>query len=243
MHTPPNAARRPARDGRAHLTLVTDQDEPVVPAVDDRQPVGRHAAPTVRVPLAGSATMRALLALGAVLSAIALSFGKADAVIGSDHLLEEAEPDIPEPEVVAPIAPADTTPAAPADAKPAVASGTTAGHWAPAIKPVTAHTYKLPEPIEPAPGPGRHRKSASADGRGDRERNRDDRSSGRHRHGHHRYENQSDGTVPARVGGSDNDGRNGDNDRDGWNGDNDWNGDGGRDIDQHCDSGATTRSF
>ncbi|MEU1372015.1 hypothetical protein ABZ454_38915, partial [Streptomyces sp. NPDC005803] len=82
MDTPPNAARRPARDGRAHLTLVTSQGEPAQagPADNDRQPAGRHAAPAARiVPPAGSATMRALIALGAVLTAIGCSVGRAEA--------------------------------------------------------------------------------------------------------------------------------------------------------------------
>lgn len=187
MHTSPNATRRPGRDS-AHLTLVITQDEPTVPVAETRPTSGRHAAPAVRVPLAGSATMRALMALGAVLSAIGFSIGRADAVLQSHEQLEEAEPDFaPVPEAVLPPAEAvpDSAPAAPAPvakapgAKPAAAvqataSRTTPGHWEPAIAPVKAYTYKLPEPVRST---GKHRKPGAAD-----DERKDRRTHGRHRH-------------------------------------------------------------
>ncbi|MFD0032513.1 hypothetical protein ACFVJK_30450 [Streptomyces sp. NPDC127172] len=205
--------------------MVTDQDEPALagPADDDRQPGGRHAAPVVRVPLAGSATMRALIALGAVLSAIGISIGTAGAALGFDEPpMEEADPDFaPVPEAVMPDAPADAVSAA--------ASGTAAGHWAPAIRPVKAHTYKLSAPI-PVADAGRHRKPASTEGQG--EQNPDTGQPGRHRKpvsvegqveqntdtggpGRHRYTHQPDtpetgGTTPARVAGTEHTGRHGD---------------------------------
>jgi hypothetical protein len=206
MYTPPNAVRRPARDGGAHLTLVTDQDEPAPagPADDDRQPAGRHAAPVVRVPLAGSATMRALMALGAVLSAVGLSFGTAGAALGFDgQEIEEADPDIaPVPEAIAPIDPAPSTPTTPAHAAPAVAARTAPGHWAPAIKPVKAHTYKLSAPV--TPGTGRHRKPVSAEGPG--EQSPVTGQPGRHRHTQ-THTPQTPGAAPMGADGNEHTGR------------------------------------
>lgn len=147
MHTPPNAARRPVRSGGTHLYLVTEQDGPDAPAVDDSErQQGKHAAP--KLPLAGSATVRALLALGALLSAIGLSIGRADAV-RSHHASEEQATDPETPPVVD--GPA-VVPQPPREAT--AAQATAAGYWAPTRAPVKAVTYKLPAS---AAGSGRHR--------------------------------------------------------------------------------------
>jgi hypothetical protein len=100
--------------------------------------------------------MRALLALGALVSVLGLSIGRAEAVLS--HTPAEAEPE--EPAAPAPGAASLTpTPATPATAP----KSRTAGHWAPAVEPVKSHTYTLAAPI---PGTGRHRKPAATEGWG-----------------------------------------------------------------------------
>jgi hypothetical protein len=163
MSTPSNAApRRSARDGRAHLTLVTDRDEPDGQA-DDEPQGAKHAAPRPLL-MAGSATVRALMALGALLSAIGLSIGKADALRAHDQPLEEADP----AEQPAPKAGLTGT------------GGTTkgsAGYWAPTTRPALTASYAVKAP----PPTGKHRKSASTEGWGEWNPDQWERPTGRHR--------------------------------------------------------------
>jgi hypothetical protein len=164
MTTPPNAAPR-RLDGRAHLTLVTDQDEPTGPA-DNEQPAGRHAAPRPLM-TAGSATVRALMALGALLSALGLSIGKAEASFFPDQPLEEADPPEGPAPTVAPTRADDST-------------GGSAGYWAPSTRPVVAVAYTVQ-----APAPtGRHRKSAGTEGWGEWNPDSWGTPTGRHRKPH-----------------------------------------------------------
>jgi hypothetical protein len=214
----PNAAPRPRshRRGGNHLTLVTNETlAALATAADDQRTTGAHAAPAPRVMVAGSSTMRALIALGALLSAIGFSIGKAEALLaheGSDNPAE-AEPDVAVPPAgEAPAKPVEKAPAAtktPAKTAPAVktAAKTTAaakvtaavsrtapGQWAPAVEPVEAHTYTL---AAPAPT-GRHRGEAASDRH--EWGHAHDRPTGRHRrttqHGaKHKPKSRHDGTT------------------------------------------------
>jgi hypothetical protein len=208
----PNAASprpRSHRRGASHLSLVTDETPatPVIAVIasvkDDEGTGGRHAAPAPGPFVAGSATMRALIALGAILSAIGLSLGKAEAlesVFIHDDGPAEAEPDVPVDNVdIVPVAPAapvaevpvqktaaktstTTEAAAPARAKAvaAVAPKTEPGTWTPTVAPAETQTYTF---TTPAPH-GRHRGQADHD----EDHNTYDGPTGRHRkngHGHH----------------------------------------------------------
>lgn len=177
-----DAIRRPAREGRGHLTLVTSQDTPAAPAEDDNDPEPVQQAPRVRmVPMAGSATVRALIALGALASALGLSTGKAQAVFGfpDNTPMEQADPsDVPVVEEPMP-AVVGTHRAAAAPEMPAatVKTVTDAGQWTPATtrRPVTVAYKALPAGTgrhrkpsterpsagSPASGPGRHRRTSS----------------------------------------------------------------------------------
>ncbi|MFF1284281.1 hypothetical protein ACFVY4_26510 [Streptomyces sp. NPDC058299] len=172
----PNAVRPGTRSTRrgSHLTLVS-ADVPETPADgDDERQRGRHAAPVTRLPVAGSATVRALMALGALLSAVGISFGKAEAVLshGAHEHPVEAEP-MPDPSSQPVLVAADTTTAA--SAAPAQ---TAPGYWAPAIKPVESRVYRLSTPI---PGTGRHRRSAATAGWGEWNPDAWPHPTGRHR--------------------------------------------------------------
>ncbi|RPE39769.1 hypothetical protein EDD90_2787 [Streptomyces sp. Ag109_O5-1] len=150
MTTPSNAASR-RHDGRAHLTLVIDQEQPTALAEDDEQERARRAAPRP-IMVAGSATVRALMALGALLTALGMSFGKAEAVLSHDQPREEADP--PEEDALRSFLAATGS------------DGTTssnAGYWAPTTRPKTAVSYN----VLPAAPTGRHRKSAAAEGWGE----------------------------------------------------------------------------
>jgi hypothetical protein len=165
-----NAARpghRATRTG-THLTLITGG---MPGPQDDSKQAAEPTAPVRRMPPAGSATVRALIALGALLSALGMSVGKAEAVLGGHAVRDrpvEADPDIPAlPEVAtAPVPVAPAAPAAPAvpvaantgHTVTAATARTVPGHWAPAVKPVEAHVYKLSTPV---PGTGRHRKTGT----------------------------------------------------------------------------------
>ncbi|MFI5814829.1 hypothetical protein ACIA7S_28215 [Streptomyces sp. NPDC051643] len=163
--TPYNAVDRPVRDGRGHLTLVP-QEAPAAPTGDNsnQEPAAPKAERLRMVPLPGSATMRALIALGALASAFGFSVGRAEAVFGSpDAPIEQADPSdalIPEASMPAATATHHATTDAP-KVKAAVSTGTVvnaepvvaAGKWAPATRHPVQVTYKALDP-----GPGRHRK-------------------------------------------------------------------------------------
>lgn len=188
----PNAASprpRSHRRGTSHLSLVTDET-PVTPAVADDEATGpKHAAPAPRLMVAGSATMRALIGLGAILSALGLSFGKAQALEAA--LLPNDAPAEAEPEV-----PGDNTATDPAHKAPATGTETSArkisapGTWTPTVTPAVTRTYTIPAPA------GRHRGQADAD-----EYNHvHERPTGRHRGngqhgGHNRPRSRHDGTT------------------------------------------------
>jgi hypothetical protein len=203
----PNAASprpRSHRRGASHLSLVTDET-PAAPAVADDEGTGpKHAAPAPRM-VAGSATMRALIGLGAILSAFGLSFGKAQALEAAfiPDASVEAEPEVPTDAV-------DDIPAAPADNAPATtgvpaqkaaakttAAGahTTPGTWNPTVTLAATRTYT----VVAEPPHGRHRGQADRD----ESRHAGDRPTGRHRrsgqHGaHNRPRSRHDGaTRPA----------------------------------------------
>jgi hypothetical protein len=161
----PNAARRTPRRS-SHLTLVTiDTTEPVLVDVESEPPSGKHAAPPCPLPIAGSATVRALMALGALVSALGLSMGRADAAFRShEHQGRpvEAEADT-EPDTAPHTAPATTAKVVAAPAAPivvtAAVSRTSPGHWEPVTKTVKTHSYIT----TPVPGNGRHRKQSSGE--------------------------------------------------------------------------------
>ncbi|MEU2426918.1 hypothetical protein ABZ619_38900 [Streptomyces sp. NPDC007851] len=154
----PNAARRAPRRS-SHLSLVTaDTTETATDGEEGQETQGKHAAPHCPLPIAGSATVRALLALGAILSAVGLTVGKADAVLSheSQDRPVEAEADMDS----TPDTPASTVVAAPAAPIAAVAvTRTSPAHWAPASKPVKTHTY-LAAPVQ---GTGKHRRPTTGE--------------------------------------------------------------------------------
>ncbi|MGR3875787.1 hypothetical protein ACUXZZ_45460 (plasmid) [Streptomyces graminifolii] len=152
----PNAARRTPRSG-SHLTLVTtDMTEPDAPVASE-QPRAKHAAPSVTLPIAGSATVRALMALGAVLSAVGLTIGRADAarheVQGKP--VEAAQPDTSADIPEAPAVP-EVVPAARIVSTSAIVR-TAPERWEPASKPVATRTYRS----APVPGTGKHRRQGA----------------------------------------------------------------------------------
>lgn len=154
----PDAVRRSPRSG-SHLTLVTtDITEPDLDT-EGEQTGGKHAAPSVMLPIAGSATVRALMALGAVLSAVGLSIGRADAAL---HHEVKGKPAEAQADTVP-----DTTDDAPATgAAPIVrivsttaVARTSPARWEPAAKPVTTRTYRS----TPVQGTGKHRRQGAAE--------------------------------------------------------------------------------
>lgn len=170
----PNAVRRTARSG-SHLTLVTT--DITEPAVDEsEQPRGKHAAPAYPLPIAGSATVRALMALGAVLSAVGLSIGRADAALHHQAQEKPAEaqadttPDVTDTPVMHTVVAA--APAAPIVAV-AARTRTSPGHWDPVNKPVVTRTYMA----APVQGTGKHRRQPTVEHTG----NLTTRATGRHR--------------------------------------------------------------
>jgi hypothetical protein len=187
----PNAAShrpRSHRRGASHLSLVTDET-PATPVVADAEDTGpKHAAPAPPLLVAGSATVRALIALGAILSAIGLSFGKAEALEAAfipDEASAEAEPDVPTDTVD------DGVPAAPAYVVPAAmiaatGSRATPGTWTPTVTPAETRTYTVAVPT------GRHRGQADRD----EYRHAHDGPTGRHRRtGQNRPKSRHDGTT------------------------------------------------
>lgn len=91
----PNANRlRLVQGDTPHLVLVPPLEETVRPVSDDSRPTGRHAAPTSRAIAGNAVTLRALLALGALLATIGMSMGRADAMMVGPEL-EQAEPELP----------------------------------------------------------------------------------------------------------------------------------------------------
>jgi hypothetical protein len=171
-----NAARpgtRTTRRGDTHLTLVTVDTRDTATEDDTERQRGKHAAPATRLPVAGSATVRALMALGALLSAVGFSFGKAEAVLshqGQDQQPTEADSVLPTDSRSVLVATGTAAPAA-------TEERSAPGHWAPAITTAKVRVFKLSTPIT---GTGRHRRPAATDGWG--ERNPDTwRPTGRHR--------------------------------------------------------------
>lgn len=144
-----HASGRPARDG-SHLTLVASQDAPAPGQDATKDDAPRPAEQPRALAIAGSVTARALIALGALASALGVPLHKGDVVYKTHEVSPGTSVDESEPgEDNAPV---NTTGAAHTSA------GTTrvsAGYWTPAIKPVQVVVYKLPAPIQ---GTGRHRK-------------------------------------------------------------------------------------
>ncbi|MEW2301999.1 hypothetical protein AB0958_18835 [Streptomyces sp. NPDC006655] len=170
----PTAARRAARRA-SHLSLVTvDTTDTATDDEGEPEPRGKHAAPNCPLPIAGSATVRALLALGAVLSAVGLTVGKADAVLSheSQDRPVEAEADMDStPDT--PVTPTTTVVSAPTAPITAAVPRTSPAHWAPAAKPVETHTY-IAAPVQ---GTGKHRKPTT----GEHHERMTMRAPGRHR--------------------------------------------------------------
>ncbi|MHB9861955.1 hypothetical protein [Streptomyces sp. YIM S03343] len=183
MHTPPHATHRRTRSGGTHLTLVTNEAD-AASDDDNEQQSGKHAAPPRPLMVAGSATVRALMALGALLAALGVSIGRADAVLSRDQPLEEAEP------------PEQPTPRVALTGTGANTAGM-AGYWAPATKPVVAASYRV---HTPAPT-GRHRNSSAAEGSGERKPDTGEKPTGRHRKPHTHTSKHHSPHTPTAVEG------------------------------------------
>ncbi|MFG3287281.1 hypothetical protein ACGF3G_00460 [Streptomyces sp. NPDC048179] len=164
---------RNSRRGASHLTLVTDDASTLTIRVADVElpaepAAGRHAAPRP-LPVTGSVTMRALLALGALAAILGLCTGRAEAVYGSPD--KSRDPTEADPEPPAAVDTLTTTADEPK-------TRTAAGSWEPAVKPVQVHTFT----VTPAdPGTGKHRRpdKPAAEDKGDRDEWK--RPDGRHR--------------------------------------------------------------
>ncbi|MFE5037186.1 hypothetical protein [Streptomyces sp. NPDC056683] len=168
---------RNSRRGGNHLTLVTD-DMPTLTLTVGDVPVpatpaaGRHAAPRT-LPVTGSVTMRALLALGALATILGLCTGRAEAMYGApdkSHDPAEADPDL-DPEQPVKVDGLTTTTDVPK-------TRTSAGSWAPTVEPVQVHTFTI-TPADSATG--RHRKPAATEGWGAWNPDTWGRPAGRHR--------------------------------------------------------------
>ena len=154
----PNAVRRTSRSG-SHLTLViTDTTALDIDAESD-EPKGKHAAPSVMLPIAGSATVRALMALGAVLSAVGLSIGRADAALhheAKDKPVEsqaDTVPDTPDEPTAPGVAPTARI------VSTAAITRTSPVRWEPASKSATTRTY-MSTPVQ---GTGKHRRHGTVE--------------------------------------------------------------------------------
>jgi hypothetical protein len=206
MSTPSQTPRRRhARDGRAHLTLVSSQDGPATPAApadDDEHQPDIQADTTRRLLMSGSATVRALIALGALVTALGLvSAAKSMALEGHEHAPEAANPDRPTADTDAPAPhPPNTAPAPAAPAVPVVPASKTAStpQTVPATVKSPTHqpgaTDGQSVPIKytmPGPAPtGKHRRP-----HGGHEEHHDGHGHGnghgRHRRGdHHDHEHE-----------------------------------------------------
>lgn len=165
MNTHPNSETSGSATGGRHLRLVVDQE---TPADDDHdRPTAQHAKPAVRVPLAGSATVRALLAIGALASLLGVAVGRAEArtPLLSDPVEQaDPQPDTATLKVAVEDADADTDTGSGSTSttehsttRPATA--TAAAQWTPTVK-ADVRTYTPTV----SPGTGRHRKPSTQQG-------------------------------------------------------------------------------
>jgi len=146
----PDAARpRSVRGGTARLTLVPSPGEDTDTKTTDTQPPVTDAVRHRRLSVAGSATVRALIALGALSGAVGIPVSRADAVYKSHEEPDRVEADPGSASLV------DTAPPARAAAHTVTAS---AGSWAPAH--TTTVAYRTTPKV--TAGTGRHRKAHSS---------------------------------------------------------------------------------